>query len=48
MAESSNFMQPAFHKFNRFYYHWAMSKERLLHSMEYWGLIENGVTVLLS
>lgn len=48
MAESLNFMQPAIHKFNRFYKHWTMLMENLLRSMEYWRLIENGVTISFS
>jgi len=48
MAESLNFMQPAIHKFRRFYDHWAMLMENLLRSMEHWGLIKNGVMVCFS
>ncbi|GAU44848.1 hypothetical protein TSUD_112220 [Trifolium subterraneum] len=45
MAESSNFLPPAIPKFDGFYDHWAMLMENLLRSKEFWGAIEDGVTV---
>jgi hypothetical protein len=45
MAESSNFMQPSFPRFDGHYDNWSMLMENLLRSKEYWSLIENGVTI---
>ncbi|GAU23520.1 hypothetical protein TSUD_39990 [Trifolium subterraneum] len=45
MAETINFLPPAIPKFDGFYDHWAMLMENLLRSKEYWGAIEDGVTV---
>ncbi|GAU29090.1 hypothetical protein TSUD_58560 [Trifolium subterraneum] len=45
MAESSNFLPHVIPKFDGFYDHWAMLMENLLRFKEYWGAIEDGVTV---
>ncbi|GAU51653.1 hypothetical protein TSUD_414750 [Trifolium subterraneum] len=45
MADSSNYLPPVVPKFDGFYDHWAMLMENLLRSKEYWGAIEDGVTV---
>ena len=46
MAESnsSGFVQPAIPKFDGHYDHWAMLMENFLRSKEYWDLIENGIS----
>lgn len=46
MAESNSsvFVQPAIPKFDGHYDHWAMLMENFLRSKEYWDLIENGIS----
>ena len=45
MAEQQSYMPPAIPRFDGFYDHWAELMENLLRSKEYWGLIEQGITV---
>ena len=44
-SEGSNFVQPAIPRFDGHYDHWSMLMENFLRSKEYWGLIENGISV---
>ncbi|CAL8113869.1 unnamed protein product [Prunus armeniaca] len=44
VGERSNFAQPAIPRFDEHYDHWSMFMENLLHSKEYWGLVENEIT----
>lgn len=50
MAESNSngFVQPAIPKFEGHYDHWAMLMENFLRSKEYWDLIENGISVVVT
>lgn len=48
MADSSKLLTLTIQKFDGFYDHWVMFMENLLHSQEYWELIEHGVTVASS
>ncbi|CAL8083280.1 unnamed protein product [Prunus armeniaca] len=50
MAESnsSGFVQSAIPKFDGHCDHWAMLMENFLHSKEYWDLVENGISVMVT
>lgn len=41
-TESSNFSAPCVPKFNGDYEHWSLLMENLLHSKEYWSVIQPG------
>jgi len=50
MAESNSngFVQPTIPKFDGHYDHWMMLMENFLHSKEYWDLIKNGISVVVT
>lgn len=50
MAESNNngFVQSAIFIFDGHYDHWAILMENFLHSKEYWGLIENDISMVVT
>lgn len=44
-GEGSNFVQPVIPHFDGHYDHWSMLMENFLRSKEYWGLVENEITL---
>nr|KYP42102.1 Retrovirus-related Pol polyprotein from transposon TNT 1-94 [Cajanus cajan] len=46
MATEGAFIQPAVPRFDGHYDHWAMLMENFLRSKEYWGVVENGVSLV--
>ena len=47
-SNSSGFVQPPIPKFDEHYDHWAMLMENFLRSKEYWDLIENGISMVVT
>lgn len=44
--ENANFVQATIPKFDGLYDHWAMLMENLLHSKEFWNVVENRIPTL--